>query len=582
MQRTRARAAIALLASLLAAGLAMPLAETPAAAAPASDTCDTGSVPSFLTGAWCDLKQAERDICAEDFGNCLVVVDAKYFADHQMTFVIDDHGVLDGRQDSTQHCLWQLMITQNSDADYARRVGYAHETIPNEDPALYRTHAMDLHNNEVARSLSGRASQLELAGVAAGQSVDQARTASVVQACTEMVARAVRVETFGSAYQDLGVNVLNIRNADPYHGDFAHQLVYLAALDTRAPYTAEWAYPIVDNPGGSGAPLRSKFDSLGGVTGLLRAPTGAARGLAGGGWGQPFSGQDCGQGSALIWSSATNVHEMHGCIYRDYLTKAGFGGFAGQFGYPSSDEQIPPGGAGAVNYTAGSPCSSGQALPHSALYFRNGVTWGVKGCLFVKYRSLGETSSALGFPTSLEYSTSEGIRQDYQNGYMIWANGVASVYTASSGGCVNYGALITGPGACSGFSTTGTWFSGGGVGLNGREVWTYANGSVKDSSARYQFTGLDTTRAYQVQAYVPNAHSNSPNAHYVISSPGGGTANGYVNQQDYTNAWATVGGVCTSDGTATVTLWDDGGAAYPLQVGADAVRLVRTGTLCSG
>ncbi|HTJ36097.1 MAG TPA: hypothetical protein VL738_22995 [Dactylosporangium sp.] len=74
----------------------------------------------------------------------------------------------------------------------------------------------------------------------------------------------------------------------------------------------------------------------------------------------------------------------------------------------------------------------------------------------------------------------------------------------------------------------------------------------------------------------------SPNAHYVISSPGGGTANGYVNQQDYTNAWATVGGVCTSDGTATVTLWDDGGAAYPLQVGADAVRLVRAGTLCSG
>ena len=75
----------------------------------------------------------------------------------------------------------------------------------------------------------------------------------------------------------------------------------------------------------------------------------------------------------------------------------------------------------------GSPCSSGQPEPHSALYF-DGTTWGVKGCIFAKYQSLGETSSGLGYPTSGEYGVSGGIRQDFQYGYILWANGVATPY----------------------------------------------------------------------------------------------------------------------------------------------------------
>lgn len=53
-----------------------------------------------------------------------------------------------------------------------------------------------------------------------------------------------------------------------------------------------------------------------------------------------------------------------------------------------------------------------------------------------------------------------------------------------------------------------------------------------------------------------------------------------MNQNNYTNAWANFGAVCTTDGNATIQLADDGGDAYPIQIGADAIRAVRTGIVC--
>jgi hypothetical protein len=325
--------------------------------------------------------------------------------------------------------------------------------------------------------------------------------------------------------------------------------------------------------------IRDHYVSLGGPSSFLGMPTSDEQNAPGGGRENTFAGQDCGSHSAILWSSGTGAWEMHGCIYNDYLNKSGFGGPAGQFGYPVSDEQEAPGNNGRVNYMSGSPCGS-NANPHSGLYF-NGATWGVKGCIFAKYRSMGETSSPLGYPTSLEYSTAAGIRQDFQNGYMLWANGVATPYYPGSGGCTNYGgSTMTGPNACEGFYTTSAWFYGGGVGLYGQEIWTYANGSVQDSTAHYSLRGLDTTRAYQLQAYIPNNYSDASHAHYHYCSPGGGCADGYVNQNNYTNQWAGFGAVCTTDGTATVVLADDGGDTYPAVVGADAIRAVRTNLVC--
>jgi hypothetical protein len=71
--------------------------------------------------------------------------------------------------------------------------------------------------------------------------------------------------------------------------------------------------------------------------------------------------------------------------------------------------------------------------------------------------------------------------------------------------CVTYGGpTITGPDSCAGtFSRHSIWFSGGGLGLQGREIWTWANGSVQDSTATYQLSGLST-------AFSPRWMHSSP------------------------------------------------------------------------
>lgn len=221
---------------------------------------------------------------------------------------------------------------------------------------------------------------------------------------------------------------------------------------------------------------------------------------------------------------------------------------------------------------------------------------GPKGAFFINY---GFRDAYIGggwnktclAPTDNAYSSGGGTRQDFAGCYMTWtSSGGVVVHGPNPGTCTNYGGTTTtGPNACAGFHTApppgqaasgNVWFSGGGVGLFGQEIWTYGNGTTATSTAVYNLSGLDTTHAMQLQAYIPNDHSDASHAHYHYCSPGGGCADGYVNQNNYTNQWATFGAVCTTDGTATITLADDGGDAYPAEVGADAIRAVRTGIAC--
>jgi hypothetical protein len=138
-------------------------------------------------------------------------------------------------------------------------------------------------------------------------------------------------------------------------------------------------------------------------------------------------------GSAILDTPATNAHEMHGCIYVAYVQR--FGGPGGQFAYPWTDEQEAPGGTGRVNYMSGQECSSGQAEPRSAIYYSNqtGQVWGVKGCVFRAYQSVGGPSDAgLGYPTSLEYGAAGGTVQAFQHGYILGDEQPASAVTASA------------------------------------------------------------------------------------------------------------------------------------------------------
>jgi lysophospholipase L1-like esterase len=204
----------------------------------------------------------------------------------------------------------------------------------------------------------------------------------------------------------------------------------------------------------------------------------------------------------------------------------------------------------------------------------------------------GGYAGTCGAPTDNAYSTSStSTRQDFISCYMTQTSGGSVAVHAPPSSCTNYGGgLMTGPNACEGFYTEApagqpasgnVWFSGGGVGYLGQEIWTYANGTTATSTAVYNLSGLDNSaRAWQLQAYIPNNHSDASHAHYHYCTPDGLCYDGHVNQNNFTNQWATFGDVCTSYSSVQVTLADDGGDPYPEQVGADAIRAVLTGLAC--
>jgi lysophospholipase L1-like esterase len=264
-------------------------------------------------------------------------------------------------------------------------------------------------------------------------------------------------------------------------------------------------------------------------------------------------------------------------------------GGPGGLGFPADN------GGGAYVHYWGAPkedvedFSNGSFGPATLVDGPNG-TYFVNYGFRTAYISGGYASTCLA-PTDNAYSYAGGTRQDFVNCYMTWTSaGGVVVHGPNPTTCTNYGgSTITGPNACTGFFTAppsgqpasgNVWYSGGGVGLDGQELWTYGNGTTATSTAHYSLSGLATARASQLQAYIPDGHADASHAHYHFCTPSGGCADGYVNQNDYTNQWATFGTVCTSDGTATIALADDGGDAYPAEVGADAIRAVPTGIAC--
>jgi lysophospholipase L1-like esterase len=274
-------------------------------------------------------------------------------------------------------------------------------------------------------------------------------------------------------------------------------------------------------------------------------------------------------------------------IHNAYNADGGLGGF----GWPYDN-----GGGTYVHYW-GAPRANVQDFSGGS-FGPAILVDGPDGAFFVNYgfRTAyisGNYASTCLAPTDNAYSYNGGTRQDFVNCYMTWTSaGGVVVHGPNPATCTDYGgSTMTGPNACIGFKTApppgkpasgNVWYSGGGVGLYGQEIWTYANGTVATSTAIYSLTGLNTARASQLQAYIPNNYSDASHAHYHFCTPSGGCADGYVNQNNYTNQWATFGTVCTADGTATITLADDGGDVYPAIVGADAIRAVPTGISCSG
>jgi hypothetical protein len=105
-------------------------------------------------------------------------------------------------------------------------------------------------------------------------------------------------------------------------------------------------------------------------------------------------------------------------------------------------------------------------------------------------------------------------------------------------------------------------------------LWTHTNGTTVDSTATWSPT-LQPGICYTVSAYVPDNYSNTNATYYVWSNSSnpGRPATVSVNENNYTNAWATLGNFTTfDDGSITVELTDLGPTGQ--YVAADAVRFV--------
>jgi hypothetical protein len=104
------------------------------------------------------------------------------------------------------------------------------------------------------------------------------------------------------------------------------------------------------------------------------------------------------------------------------------------------------------------------------------------------------------------------------------------------------------------------WFAGRGVGLKGYEIWTYGNGSIVVSTATWQAGSLNRSNGYKVEAYIPDNYSAAPAAHYHLT--GATTQDAYVNQQNFTNQYATISSSLCPDASGGITVrLDDGGTA---------------------
>jgi uncharacterized protein with LGFP repeats len=300
-----------------------------------------------------------------------------------------------------------------------------------------------------------------------------------------------------------------------------------------------WAPSVWDTYGSND--FYTKWQSLGGMSGLLGRPTADAVNEPGGGTMQTFSGTGCGSsgGSALFWSSASNsTHEMHGCIYNSFMNR--WGGPGGTYGYPTSDEESTSGGRGRINYMTGTLCGSTAG---SALVFGSPEgTYPAHGCIYQRYLQIGEDNSGIGLPKTDEYGVSGGVQQDYTNGDIRDIGGSITVTVFNSTALDDTDPYQTGcAGAQHPESTVASTTDGptvidlqwsGFCGTNwsrvipnvvgGRfidmAIWVQrleSNGSIT-SSDTFEFIPNGTVPAWSDQLYAPVLHARACENYYII------------------------------------------------------------------
>jgi L,D-peptidoglycan transpeptidase YkuD (ErfK/YbiS/YcfS/YnhG family) len=113
------------------------------------------------------------------------------------------------------------------------------------------------------------------------------------------------------------------------------------------------------------------------------------------------------QGGSIYWSPSSGAHEVWGGILYRWSTLGWENSF---LGFPTTNELGTPNGVGRYNHFQGgsiywSPATDAQSIG---------------GAIRERWASMGWENSALGFPTTGEFSIPGGRAQDFQHGSMRW------------------------------------------------------------------------------------------------------------------------------------------------------------------
>jgi hypothetical protein len=132
----------------------------------------------------------------------------------------------------------------------------------------------------------------------------------------------------------------------------------------------------------------------------------------------------------ICWSPATGAHEVHTAIYNSYKAA---GGATGMFGFPTTDVTVTPDGVGRYSHFSGSGGASIYWSPKTGAHE-------VHGAIRNKWAALGWEKGPLGYPTSDEKGTPDGVgRYSHFSG-----SGGASIYWSPKTGAHEvHGAIRT-------------------------------------------------------------------------------------------------------------------------------------------
>ena len=170
------------------------------------------------------------------------------------------------------------------------------------------------------------------------------------------------------------------------------------------------------------------------------------------------------QGGSIYWSPSTGAHEVHGAIVEKW---ASLGWERSALGYPKTDEGMTPDGVGRFGHFQG---GSIYWTPTTGAHE-------VHGAIVEKWASLGWEQSLLGYPTTDESVTPDGVGRfnHFRSGSIYWTpeTGAQEVH----GWIRDKWASLGWERSCLGYPTGDRYFAGG------KWKQDFRNGTITEGKA---------------------------------------------------------------------------------------------------